>query len=161
MILPFTLGKSLSDRISSSRPHGDGDFGPLWYTVFNPSALPNPWSFPFFILSCRRGGLALVEETNYQEYTHLVVSNDVVTDFFLTGQYGAADPNFRFSDFYVSNGLVVIDGQARSTYTSGTMSFGAPVPIPDGSTATAGLVAFGVLGITLFRHKKRAALRLP
>lgn len=147
----YYVGQTFIGSYEYESPACDGDFGPFPYTIFNSSALPTLKFSLFTFLPIGQDGWLSLDETNFKQYTHLVVTSNVVTDFYLTGQYGGADPNFRFSEFYIPNGLAVIEGQVRSTYTAGTMSFSAPVPVPDGSTPTVAFVALGLLGIAVLR----------
>lgn len=154
----YYVGQTFVGSYEYESPTCDGDFGHFWYTVFNPLALPTlKFSLFTFLPGLGQDGWLSLDETNFKEYTHLVVTGNVVTDFFLTGQYGGADPNFRFSEFRIPNGMTFIDGQLRSTYTAGTMSFSAPVPVPDGSTPTVVFVTLSLLGIAVLSRPSQVS----
>lgn len=152
----FFVGQTFVGSYEYESPTCDGDFGSLQYCFFadHPGALPTLQFSIFSFLGSEPNGWMSLAETNFQVKTHLVVTDGAVTDFYLTSQLGAADPNFRLSIFYVPNAMALIDGHVQSTNTTGTMSFSAPtvVQVPDGATPTVALLALSLLGFAVLHR---------
>lgn len=149
----YFVGQTFTGSYQYESPTVDGDFGWGMYPyVTNPDALGTLKFnlFGFFGGGGPGGGVWLTENTsNYSAVNHLTITNGQVSDFFMTGQYGGADPNFRLTQFYVSDAVEYFNGQPVNTYTVGTMAFSDPVAITEPSTYTTilGAVTFCFMAI--------------
>lgn len=154
----YYVGQTFFGHYQYESPTIDGDFGTPFYAFENPSALPTLFGslYGFIGVSGEAAYLAIREGSPFT--THLKVGGNVATEFHYDGQRGGADYSFSVSDFTAS----YIDfsspgGPTRET--RGTVSFSAPVAVPD-STSTAGLLLGVVLLGTIIRRRLQASGQL-
>ncbi len=154
----YQVGQTFLGYYEYESPTIDGDFGTPFYAFENPSALPTLFGsiYGFLGVAGEAAYLAIREGSPFT--THLKVSEGIVTEFHYDGQRGGADYFFSVSDFTAS----YIDFSSPGGPTReirGTVSFSAPVAVPD-SAGTAGLLAGVIFLGAVVRKRWLTSLRM-
>lgn len=143
----FSVGDTFLSWYEYESPMMDGDFGSQMYSEANPDTSLGTLTGNLFAM--RQGDLAM-GTYSFGNFTHLTVTNGIVTDFFKTGQNGSSDFGFETNTW---DYIMFMSSQPQELKTYGTISFGSPVAVPDNSTGTMTLLMFTLPA--LFARRKR------